>query len=387
MKDKIKGVNLGGWLVLEKWMTPTLFEDIKSDDEYYLALDLPENEYKTRIKLHRDYFITEADFIRIASAGINSVRIPVPYFIFGDRPPYIECVSYLDKAFKWAEKAGLKILIDLHTAPLSQNGFDNGGISGVCRWAQLPEEVEFVLEVLEKLSKRYGTNQSLWGIQVLNEPVTESIWESMNPQKRYPPRDKKLADGSRAISFDFLYDFYKKSYRKMRKYLPLDKKIVFHDGFELEKWEDFFKNGNYENVVLDTHQYLMMAELTGTKQEINEYIRYLSGLKNKIATVSKYVEVCVGEWSLFNSYAVGADTKGGINPTTANYEGNLKRNNSELVTIYQRLWEESIDAWNTGIGYFYWTYKLNIDTVNKPEWIGWDSWDLDRCISQKWIKL
>ena len=29
---------------------------------------------------------------------------------------------------------------------MSQNGFDNGGISGVCKWAQLPDEVEFVLK-------------------------------------------------------------------------------------------------------------------------------------------------------------------------------------------------------------------------------------------------
>ncbi|MBR7927537.1 cellulase family glycosylhydrolase [Aerococcaceae bacterium zg-ZUI334] len=387
MKDKIKGVNLGGWLVLEKWMTPALFEGVESDDEYYLALDLPENEYKTRIKLHRDYFITEADFIRIAAIGINTVRIPVPYFIFGDRPPYIECVSYLDKAFKWAEKTGLKILIDLHTAPLSQNGFDNGGISGVCRWAQIPQEVEFVLEVLEKLSKRYGENQSLWGIQVLNEPATPIIWENMNPQKRYPPRDEKLASGSKAISLEFLFDFYEKAYIRMRQYLPLDKKVVFHDGFELEIWEDFFKNGNYENVVLDTHQYLMMAELTGTRQEVNEYVRFLLMLKDKIETVSKYVDVCVGEWSLFNSYAVGIDTNGGINPTAVNYEGNVKRTHNELVAIYQKLWEESVNSWNAGIGYFYWTYKLNIDTVNNPEWFGWDSWDFDRCFSQEWIKL
>lgn len=35
---------------------------------------------------------------------------------------------------------------------MSQNGFDNGGISGVCKWAQLPDEVEFVLSVLERLA-------------------------------------------------------------------------------------------------------------------------------------------------------------------------------------------------------------------------------------------
>jgi hypothetical protein len=27
MENTLRGVNLGGWLVLERWMTPTLFKD------------------------------------------------------------------------------------------------------------------------------------------------------------------------------------------------------------------------------------------------------------------------------------------------------------------------------------------------------------------------
>ena len=34
MIKNIKGVNLGGWLVLEKWMTPELYQDYKAEDEY-----------------------------------------------------------------------------------------------------------------------------------------------------------------------------------------------------------------------------------------------------------------------------------------------------------------------------------------------------------------
>ena len=33
----IKGVNLGNWLVLEKWMSPALFYGTDAEDEY----DLP----------------------------------------------------------------------------------------------------------------------------------------------------------------------------------------------------------------------------------------------------------------------------------------------------------------------------------------------------------
>lgn len=40
-----------------------------------------------------------------------------------------------------------------------QNGFDNGGICGVCRWSKNPAEVEFVPGVLERLAKRYGERE------------------------------------------------------------------------------------------------------------------------------------------------------------------------------------------------------------------------------------
>ena len=159
----IKGVNLGNWLVLEKWMSPALFAGTTAEDEYYLPRQLSKEVYEARIKVHRAEYISERDFVAIKAMGMEAVRIPVPYFIFGDREPFIGCVEELDKAFNWAEKYGLQILIDLHTAPEGQNGFDNGGICGVCKWSKNPEEVEFVLTVLERLAKRYGKRKGAVG--------------------------------------------------------------------------------------------------------------------------------------------------------------------------------------------------------------------------------
>ena len=383
--EKLRGVNLGGWLVLEKWMSPNLFEGTPSDDEYYLAHDLPEKEYEARINMHRSEFITEADFLKIAVENFNIVRIPVPYFVFGDRKPFIGCVKELDKAFNWAEAYGVKILIDLHTVPFSQNGFDNGGLSGVCRWAQKDEEVEFVLDVLKRLSMRYGQREGLWGIEVINEPITENIWERMNPLTRYAPRDLELSAGSQPITFAFLRSFYTKAYQQMREFLPEDKVIVFHDGFELHSWKDFFAENQFTNVMLDTHQYIMVAELKGTEQTVDAYLNYIKKLEAEIAEVASYIPVFVGEWSLFNSYTAGVDTKGGINPTQEEFKATRRLSKEELASIYQELWRHSVSAWNKGEGHMYWTYKLNIDTVNEPSWYGWDSWDASRCIAHQWI--
>lgn len=140
----------------------------------------------------------------------------MPYFIFGDRAPLIGCIDELDKAFNWAEKYGLTILIDLHTAPMSQNGFDNGGISGVCKWAQLPDEVEFVLSVLERLSKRYGHRRALMGIEIINEPNTTTCWPMANVTERYKAVDPELAEGTGPIAFDWLKNFYIAAYHRLR---------------------------------------------------------------------------------------------------------------------------------------------------------------------------
>lgn len=144
-----------------------LFEGTSAEDEDELCRQLPREELVKRLTAHRDSYITKEDFSYIRSCGLNTVRIPVPHFIFGDDPvycePYVPCIEYLDRAFGWAEETGLSILIDLHTAPESQNGFDNGGICGVCKWAQDPEKVDRVLKVLEMLALRYGSRPSPLG--------------------------------------------------------------------------------------------------------------------------------------------------------------------------------------------------------------------------------
>lgn len=383
----IKGVNLGNWLVLEKWMSPALFQGTTAEDEYYLPTQLSPEVYEARIKIHRSEYITERDFVTIKSMGMESVRIPVPYFIFGDRKPFIGCIEELDKAFNWVEKYGLTILIDLHTVPLSQNGFDNGGISGVCKWAQNPDEVEFALSVLERLAKRYGNRKGLFGIQPLNEPITENMWETMDVQNRYAPVDTELAKGSAPITMKFLRQFYLDAYDRISAYMPKDKYVVIHDGFELMAWKDFMQEEKYSNVILDTHQYLMVAEARGCSQTIEGYLKYIrEELEPQITEMEKYFPVICGEWCLFNSLACGCDTKGGQSVLNG-VEGSQQESLSpeEKKEIYETLAKAQLELWEKGSGYFYWSYKLLTDTVNTPGWIGWDSWDMGRCYDFGWF--
>ena len=386
--EKIKGVNLGNWLVLEKWMSPALFDQTTAEDEYYLPTQLSRDSYEARIKVHRSEYISERDFATIARIGLNTVRIPIPYFIYGDRPPFIGCIEELDKAFNWAEKYGLKILIDLHTVPMSQNGFDNGGISGVCRWSQLPDEVDFVVDLLEKLAKRYGQREGLWGIEPLNEPITEPLWSAMNVQERYPFVDPKLAEGSAPNTLEFLRDFYTRAYDAIKPNLGEDKVVVFHDAFQLKAWKDFLTQEKFAgNVVLDTHQYLMIAEAFGCEQTLEGYVNYIrENYAKDIAEVQEYVPVVCGEWCSFNSLAVGMDTKGGQSSLNGiDFDGAAEVSFEERKKIYLKIAEEQLNAWNKGQGYFYWTYKMLLDPANEANWRGWDCWDLAKSVDLGWF--
>ncbi|MGL4337406.1 MAG: glycoside hydrolase family 5 protein, partial [Turicibacter sp.] len=199
---KVRGVNLGGWLVLERWMTPSLFEGYKAEDETNFMIELGDKA-ESLMKNHYDTWITEEDFKWIKEIGLNTVRIPVGHWIFGDCPPYVGAIEYLDCAMDFGKKYDLGVLIDFHAAPGSQNGFDNGGILGVLSWHKSKDNIDKSVEFIERLAKRYGQHEALFGIQLLNEPH----WE---------------------IPMDLLQDFHLRAYEVARKYMNPNASIVMH---------------------------------------------------------------------------------------------------------------------------------------------------------------
>ena len=279
---------------------------------------------------------------------------------------------------------------------MSQNGFDNGGISGVCKWAQLPEEVEFVLSVLERLAKRYGNREALMGIEIINEPNTTTSWPMMNVTERYKAVDAELAEGTGPIEFDWLKNFYITAYRRLRDVdkgaLPTDKAVVFHDGFDIEQWKDFMRGADgklaseFENVILDTHQYLMAADdglpadRGGLRRFRAQHVRSDGRRNERIlpGDCGRVVPVQLGRlWCGHPRRPERAQRRG----RCAGGNAQCRRKACALPSVAK----SQLEAWSNGSGFYYWNYKLLTDTVNTPGWIGWDSWDLGRCIAQSWF--
>ena len=362
--DKIRGINLGNWLVLEKWMQPGLFEGTGAEDEIWLNRKMDKKQLEEKLRVHRDTYITEEDFCSIAEHGINLVRIPVPYFIFGDREPFAGCIEYLNRAFVWAEKYGLKLLIDLHTVPGGQNGYDNGGITGVCKWHKNKEEVEYVLQVLEKLARRYGTCRALFGIEVLNEPISFPVW--LTAPSRGKAEDKEEAKGSGYVPMSFLKHFYMEAYRRLRRILPEDKTIVFHDGFRLMKWNRFFDESGMYNVMLDTHIYIFAMEMFVPIHMPFVYRIYTRFNSWKISMVQKHIPVVVGEWCLSNKYALGGSDS----------------SRKERFLAIARM---QLEAWAAGSGWIYWSYQLLRGRQEAFDEAWKESWDMTRCWKHGWF--
>lgn len=380
-KNRVHGANLGNWLVLEHWMSPHIFGGTDAVDEVWLNREVTWKEFHSREELerrlteHRETYVTKEDFVFLAEHGITHVRIPVPYFIFGDCPPFSGCIEYLDRAFDWAEETGLKILIDLHTVPGSQNGYDNGGITGVCKWCKDPEAVRFALKVLMRLARRYRDREGLFGIEVLNEPI--NLLTYLTAPSTGKARDKKEAKGSGPVPTSFLKKFYRTAYRRLRQILPEDKAIVFHDGFRMTAWRDFFVKNEMKNVFLDVHIYIFAMENIVHIHKPWLYRLYIGADRLRLRMVQRYTPAIVGEWCLCAAYAFDTP-RGGLSEEA--YREEKRRRYREVAKI-------ELSAWEKTAGWFYWNYQLRRDLGEELDERWKDPWDLRRCLTEGWLVI
>uniref|UniRef100_A0A7S1FZN2 glucan 1,3-beta-glucosidase n=1 Tax=Corethron hystrix TaxID=216773 RepID=A0A7S1FZN2_9STRA len=224
----IHGVNLGGWLVLERYITPYLFAltecDVSENPKYHVypgqinlpaflsdgkgenigpecppvAGDYPMDQWtmveafpnrelaRKYLDRHWDTFVTEEDIVRIKNAGITHVRIPVGHWITGNIEENERYVTgewpYLVRAIEWCRKHSIGVWIDLHTAPGSQNGFDNSGRANQngptgTGWSGSSSNVARTLEILDEISAQAsedGLSDVVGSFCILNEPFIDT---------------------------------------------------------------------------------------------------------------------------------------------------------------------------------------------------------------------
>lgn len=307
MSPVLRGVNFGGWLLLERWMTPTLFEGTEAEDEYsFMQIE----GAAQKIEKHRRSFIQEEDFVWLASHGINAIRLPIGYWVVRPDGPYIEGLSYVDWAFDMADAYGLKILLDLHGVPGSQNGKDHSGQIGRATWLTDTEKQDETISILAELNERYKGRASYWGIQVLNEPP-----------------------------FGLVQRTVRRFYQRAAACIHGNARIIFHDGFTPRLMSGVLRGDN--RAVMDIHLY-HMASFLGTFVSAQQFVRVAPWFYGcLIRHVSRRQPVIIGEWS---SVLDGRKTK------------NMTKDEAEeLMLVFARAQLEVYERY--AAGWFYWSYK------------------------------
>ncbi|KAK9037732.1 hypothetical protein V6N11_022634 [Hibiscus sabdariffa] len=204
--------------------------------DYQLANGYGHNKAKQVLEKHRNSFLNVGDFEFLYRHGINTVRIPVGWWIAYDPDPPAPFIGgtleALDNAFSWAEAYSIKCIIDLHAAPGSQNGMEHSASQdGTTGWPTSSDYISQTLHVIDFLASRYAKHPSFLGIELLNEPSAAEV------------------------SLDTLVSYYKQGYEVVRKYSPSAYVIICQRIGNADPLELYQAGIGSHNLVVDLHYY------------------------------------------------------------------------------------------------------------------------------------
>lgn len=246
---------------------------------------------------------------------------------------------------------------------------------------------------LEALLTRHRDHAALFGIEVLNEPI-DWLTYAMSPSSRQA-KDRSEARGSGPIPMAFLKRFYRETYHRLRPILAGNQVIVFHDGFRLGRWRDWFVREGMRGVMLDTHVYLVMAEqfplfrLIPDRWLMGWYRLFVRWNERRIRRAARYTPVIVGEWCVANGLVNRVVDKrtgdGGRSKENAMHSASIRGSIYREVAAMQR------KAWNVSAGQIYWSYQLRgnrdfLPTIDpQSDTSRLDPWDLTHVWHAGWM--
>lgn len=304
-----RGTNLGGWLVLEPWITPSLFYQFLGAEEKWgadapnkVALDtytfctaLGTEEANKQLRRHWKTWVTEEQIFNLARTGIDTIRIPVGDWMFVTYEPYTGCfdgaLEELNRVIEICRQYKLNVFFDIHALKGSQNPFDNSGHVSiqwqtfknfdVIRTANWIGDYDYItqqtivnyahinhsISVVERIVGLYKNDPIIVGIEAVNEP-----W-FMTP-------------------IEPLKDYYWQVYQIVQKAAP-HWVSVFHDSFRPWAWKGFL--ANCSNFAFDSHIY----EAWENPMEEWRYA-YATCVRHPYLSMieDSGMPLIVGEWSL-----------------------------------------------------------------------------------------
>ncbi|EPX73097.1 glucan 1,3-beta-glucosidase Exg2 [Schizosaccharomyces octosporus yFS286] len=370
----IRGVNLGGWLSIEPFITPSYFR-INNGSQYLLHDELSLHNYLQEnasriIEEHYSTFVTKRTFEEVREAGLDHVRITFPYWILHKdlNATNVSGIGwrYLLRAIEWARSQGLRVNLDLHAAPGNQNSWNHGGYLNQLNWLVGPEgneNADRTLKIHEQLStffsqERYKNVVTIYGL--LNEPNSFLI----DPQ--------------------LINSWHKKAYKIVRSAIP-GAIISISDGFRGPgDWDKEYDPFHFPNVLIDAHRYTIFNDFLIALPYEDKFNIVCNSWKEEVEQKAKLPTI-VGEWSLadtdcaefLNNVGEGARWDGTFSPngnveccpsrkdctcSTANADPGSYT--AEYRKVLYNFASAQIETFDKTWGWFYW----NWDTEDATQW-------------------
>lgn len=488
-KEWIRGVNLGGWLVLERFITPYFFAlttchingdfrfyphqidappttsplyksmpmpinlnpDLDPDllsnnsnvtttttttssssssvacqpilpypvDEWTLTSSFPDpNIAKQYLQIHYENFVKREDITKLRQNGVTHVRVPLGHWILEHdddtltdphpnpnspnvvgpkKEPYVSGGwPYFLRLVQWCREEGIQVWPDIHTAPGSQNGFDNSGhtlpiptchgwdmdnstattfnsssnnfINGLSSNAW--KSLQAITNVTKAISK-YNLTDVVTGFGILNEPFVNCDMTEMR-------------------KFDNL------AYDIVRKNMGEQTSIYIGDMFNSSLWNDgWWTDDKYKGTYLDSHYYHVFDERPrgmSPRQHIalvcqknhRETIGCCYDDEEKMTIPSSGISRIVGEWSASFDTLVFVkldDVMDAIHKTgvALEFDRQISPERQDFLRHFVEAQMVAYEAQPTGVseGWFYWTFKM--------EGGAFAEWDFLRGIEEGWM--
>ncbi|KAH9916675.1 glycoside hydrolase superfamily, partial [Fomitopsis serialis] len=387
---RINGVNLGGLFVLEPFITPKYYQQYAAAgaiDEWTLDTALRAQANITAVmQAHYGAFVSEQDIAEIAGAGLTWVRMPIPFWAieaWSDvgvadgttvAEPFVArmCWSYILQVFQWARKYGLRVNLDLHTIPGSQNGYNHSGKLGTVNF-------------LNGMMGIANAERALEYIRVIAEFITQPEYQPVIPI--FSIVNEALLQ---TITLPVLTTFYLNAHWMIRNITGVGEGsgpyIAIHDGFMGTAYWAGFLEGS-DRVILDTHPYFAFDN-----EPNNEPVNVTAnGTADASVYGGQWPQMACSAWgpgmnasrSAFGVTIAGEFSNGindcglwvrGVNISAA-YVGNCD---------YWANWESWSDETKAGLktyalasmdalgDWFFWTWKIDASstsgTVESPLW-------------------
>ncbi|KZP22688.1 glycoside hydrolase family 5 protein [Athelia psychrophila] len=274
----LRGVNIGGLFVLEPLISPALFQAYPDAiDEWSLSAVIAANTFTTLeavLKGHHNTFITEKDIAQIAGAGLNWIRVPIPYWAIEtwEGEPFLEGVSwkYIVCLLGWARKYGLRsiwictLFRDRRMVRLIHSFSSPSLLCTFCRrnlddtdddaMAAFNHSGKFgIVNFLNGVMGVANAQRALNYIRIITEFISEHEWTDVVPI--FGVVNEALLN---TIGREQLNSFYLETHNMMRNITGVGAGkgpyMSVHDGFQgVATWAGFMPGS--DRVILDSHPY------------------------------------------------------------------------------------------------------------------------------------